>query len=345
MKRPLMVFALLFCAFGVFASEEPKIPPMPAAVSSNAVASLQGGLELFSIMGVGPKKSWDDVTNRIFIMRLASAKWTEGRPVPGVAGRLGAAAAGTKGQIILMGGYVVDSQGIGITVPDVNVYVPGDRRWYRAQDIPVPVSSAVAGVNHNRFVYLVGGLSPNGPVNNVQVYDSEKDLWSQATPFPGIPVFGLAGGLADDAIVVVDGAKVGPAGGPRYVASDECWLGKINHKDPNKIEWSKLPLHPGAARFSIVAGGSEREKKIFFSGGTVVLHNYKGLSYDGKPAEASPVTFDYDVRHNYWETISEKTNYARISGGLVDTPVGPMILGGMIGDQTVTAGVTILSKK
>jgi N-acetylneuraminic acid mutarotase len=345
MRKLPAFLTLLLCAATVPAADQPKIPPMPAAVSGNAVASLQGGLEVFSMMGIGPKKNWDDVSNKLYIMRLTSAKWSEGHTVPGVAGRLGAAAAGAKGQIILMGGYVVDNQGAEVTIPDVNVYIPSDRRWYRAKDIPVAVSSAVAGANHDRFVYLVGGLSPKGPVNNVQVYDAQKDSWSQATPFPGTPVFGLAGGLADDAIVVVDGAKAGPAGGPHYVTSDECWLGKIDHKDPTKIEWSKLPAHPGAARFGIAAGGADREKKIYFSGGTAVPHNYKGIGYDGKPVEASPVTFAYEVSHGRWETISENTDYPRINAGLVDTPVGPMLVGGMVGNQTVTAGVTLLPKK
>jgi N-acetylneuraminic acid mutarotase len=345
MKKVPALLTLLFWAAAVLGAAEPKIPPMPAAVSSNTVASLQGGLELFSMMGVGPKKTWDDVTNRMFIMRLSSAKWTEGRTVPGPVGRLGAAAAGAKGQIILMGGYVVDNQGAELTLPDVNVYVPSAHRWYRAKDIPVPVNSAVAGANHDRFVYLIGGWSPSGPVNNVQVYDAEKDSWSQATPFPGTPVFGLAGGLADDAIVVVDGAKAGPDAGPRYVPSDECWLGKIDHKDPTKIQWSKLPAHPGAARFGIAAGGSDHEKKIYFSGGTPTPHNYKGVSYDGKVAAASLVTFAYDVHHNRWETISENTNYPRSNSGLLVTPVGALVLGGMVNNQAVTAGVTILPKK
>jgi N-acetylneuraminic acid mutarotase len=340
----LFTLALLFVVV-VFAAEDTRIPSMPVAVSNNAVASLQGGLELFSMMGVGPKKSWDDVSNRIFIMRLSSAKWTEGHPVPGVAGRLGAAAAGAKGQIILMGGYVVDSQGVGLTVPDVNVYVPQDRRWYRGKDVPVPVHSAIAGVNHDRFVYLVGGWSTSGPMNNVQVYDAEKDSWSQATPFPGTPVFGLAGGLADDTIVIADGAKAGPSGGPRYVPSDECWLGKIDRKDPTKIQWTKLPAHPGAARFGIASSGSDRDKKVYFSGGTPTLHNYKGLGTDGKPIETSPVTFAYDVHHGRWETISENTYYPRIDAGLVVTPVGAMVVGGMVNNTTVTAGVTLLPKK
>ncbi|MGA8764884.1 MAG: hypothetical protein WB562_18590 [Candidatus Sulfotelmatobacter sp.] len=345
MRKLPALLILLFWAAAVAGSDEARIPPMPAAVSGNAVASLQEGLEVFSLMGVGPRKSWDDVTNQVYILRLSSGKWSEGRPVPGVVGRLGAAAAGAGGQIVLIGGYVVDNQGAQIIVPDVNVYVASSARWYRAKDIPIPVGSAVSGVNHDRFVYLIGGLSSKGPVNTVQVYDSEKDSWSQATPFPGAPVFGLAGGLAADAIVVVDGAKTGPAAGPPYVASDEGWFGKIDRKNPTKIEWSKLPAHPGAARFGIAAAGSERDKKVFFSGGTAAPYDYKGLTSDGKPAEASPVTFTYDVHHGRWETISENTLYPRISGGLVVTPVGAMILGGMVGNQAVTAGVTILPKK
>ena len=258
--KKLPVFLLLtLCAVLLLAADQPKIPPMPTAVTENAVAALRNGLEVYSLMGIGTKKTWDDITNKVYVLHLQGAKWTEGRPVPGVAGRLGASAVGVKGQIFVFGGYVVDGQGSELTVADVNSYFPDEKRWYRGEDIPVPVDSAVIGLNHDRYIYLVGGRSKNGPVNNVQVYDIEKNSWSQATPFPGTPVYGHAGGLADDAIVYVDGAKKGPAGGPPYVASDECWMGKIDHKDPNKIEWSKLPAHPGTGTIRD-RGRGERER-------------------------------------------------------------------------------------
>jgi hypothetical protein len=349
MKRlpfPLFLLFLLFSVTIVLGADEPQFPSMPAAVSGNATASLKGGFELFSIMGVGPKKTWDDVTNKVYVMHLThSAKWSEGHAVPGVAGRLGASAAGAKAQVVLMGGYVVDAQGAELTIPDVNVFIE-DRRWHRGKDIPVAVDRAVVGVNRDRFVYLIGGRSPHGPVNNVQVYDVETDSWSQATPFPGTPVFGLSGGLADDAIVVVDGAKAGPADGPRYVASDECWLGKIDHKDPDKIAWTKLPAHPGTARFGIAGGGSSREHRILFFGGTPTPHDYKGISYDGTPAEVSTVTFAYDLHRSQWETLGANTVEARLDGsGIVDTPLGLVILGGMASNRGVTAKVTLLPKK
>src|SRR5580698_569361 len=87
MKRALLLVAVLLGAALLPASDAPKIANMPAAVSGNAVASLKGGLELFSIMGMGPRKTWDDVTNHVYIFSLTTGKWRDGRPVPVDAGR------------------------------------------------------------------------------------------------------------------------------------------------------------------------------------------------------------------------------------------------------------------
>jgi N-acetylneuraminic acid mutarotase len=351
--KKLPVFLLLILFLGICepsaiaaASDEPKIPSMPAAVSSNAVASLQNGLIIFSMMGVGPKKTWDDISNQVYVMRLASAKWTTGSAVPGVGGRLGAVAVGVRGKIFLFGGYILDNQGNQITVSDVNGYVPEEHRWYRGEDIPVPVDSAVIGLNHDRYIYLVGGRSKSGPVNNVQVYDAVKNSWSQATPLPGTPVFGHAGGLADDEIVYVDGAMKNPAGGVPYVVSQECWMGKINKKDPDKIEWSKLPMHPGPAHFGIAAGALEKDRRIVFSGGSAAFHDFKGVGYDGKPVEASTVTFDFDVHNSRWETVNENTFDPRMDGrGILETPIGRLVLGGLVTNTAVTARVQVVPHK
>lgn len=351
MKKLFCLFTMLWCASGVLGSsseEERSLAPMPAAVSGNAVASLREGLDLFSMMGIGPRKTWDDVTLRVFVMHLATGKWYEGHPVPGVVGRINAAAAAAKGsrEIVLMGGFMLDGEGHERPVADVNVYETSIREWSRAKDLPVAVDSAVTGVMHDRFVYLIGGRASTGPVNNVQVYDAEKDEWTQATPYPGAPAFGQAGGVAEGNIVVVDGAKVGPAGGPRYVASDECWLGRIDRKHPTKIAWSKLPPHPGAARFGIASGGSDRYKKVFFSGGTSTPHDYKGVSFDGQPSEVSPFTFQFDVHGEKWETLSNNTYDPRGDGrGILVSPAGTVILGGMAGNLATTSRVTLLPRK
>jgi hypothetical protein len=204
----------------------------------------------------------------------------------------------------------------------------------------------VIGVNHDRYVYLVGGRSKNGPVNNVQVYDAQKNTWSQATPLPGAPVFGHAGGLADDEIVYADGAMKNSGSGDPYVVSQECWLGKIDKKDPNKIEWSKLPAHPGPAHFGIAAGALAKDRRMVFSGGGAAVHDFKGNGYDGKPVEISPVTFDFDLHSHRWETVTEDTTDPRMdSRGIVETPIGRLILGGMVKNGAFTARVQVVPHK
>ena len=237
-----------------------QVAPLPVPSSNNAVASVKTGKHegFYSFMGIGPKKTWDSITNRAFVLDLGTWKWSELHPVPGPAGRIGASAISARGQILLLGGYTVDGRGGETTLNDVSVYEPERHRWYRGTDMPVAVHDAVVGLYRDRYVYVIGGGSQKDAVANVQVYDIAKDKWQQATPLPGTPVFGHAGGIVDDTIVFVDGAHRNPAGTPPYVASDECWTGKIDHKDITKIQWTQLPEHPGTARLRICAGVSEK---------------------------------------------------------------------------------------
>ena len=139
----------------------------------------------------------------------------------------------------------MDARGGALIVPDVGIYHPSSDRWFRGADLPIPVGDSVVGVYRDRYIYLVSGRSNKSVVSSVQVYDTDKDKWSQATPIPGPPVFGHAGALVDDTIIYVDGAGKNPATtGPRYVASDECWMGKIDHHDPTKIEWTQAAHSP-----------------------------------------------------------------------------------------------------
>jgi N-acetylneuraminic acid mutarotase len=212
--------------------------------------------------------------------------------------------------------------------------------------MPAPLDDSVIGVFRDRYIYLIGGWSKTGATREVQIYDAEKNNWLQGTPISGTPVFGHAGALVGDTIIYVDGArKNSSAGEPKYVASDECWMGKIDHRDPAKIEWSKLPTHPGPARFRIAAGGSEKDQMIYFSGGTDNPYNYNGVGYDGQPSEPSSVTFAFNLRNGKWQVIDENSpNPSMDHRGLVVTPQGLLLVGGMQKGQQVTGRVAVLPK-
>jgi N-acetylneuraminic acid mutarotase len=343
--KPTACLIIIFSLACFALAAEPVLPPLPEPVTDNAVASLKshGHVTLFSLMGVGSTKAWDAITNTAYVLEPGAEKWSPLHPVPGSVGRIAAAAVGARDHIFLFGGYVVDSRNRGRVVPDVNVYEPLSRRWARGEDIPVPVGDSVIGVYRDRYIYLVGGRSNDGVVPNVQVYDGQKNKWAQGTPIPGSPVFGHAGTLVDDTIVFVDGAYKNPANSPLFVPSDECWMGKINHHDPTKIEWSKLPSHPGAARYRISAGGSEKDHKIYFAGGAANPYDSLGHGFDGKPSEPSPTAFAFNLRSGKWEVISEQMpNPIMDQPGMLLTHVGLVVLGGMEKGQQVTSKVTVL---
>src|SRR5258708_22612980 len=113
MTKPSRALLVLLLAATLQAADEPKLSPLPIPVSNNAVVITHAGKEsrIFSFMGLRPKKTWDAITNKTFALYLPTGKWTEVRPVPGVAGRLAASAASVRDQIVLIGGFLAGPPG------------------------------------------------------------------------------------------------------------------------------------------------------------------------------------------------------------------------------------------
>ena len=345
MRKIIPIIFVLLTALPL-PSAERKWDPMPYAIANNAVASAKVDKQvfLFTFMGVGEKKDWKAVTNRVFGMNTETGKWTEYRPVPGPAGRLGASAVLVKDVIYLLGGYTVDAAGTN-SVRSVEVMLPSKGIWYRGQDMPIPLDEFVTGVYKDRFVYTVSGWSGSDTVKTVQMYDAEKNAWKDATPIPGPAVFGHAGGIVDDTIIYIDGARKNAEGStPAYVTSDECWMGKIDHKDPANITWTKIANHQGSARYRIAAGASDHDNRIYFTGGSEQLHKFDGTD-EGKLAQPSPMTFAWNLKSNKWEVITEKTSNPTMDNrALLVTSHGLVRLGGITADGTVTKAVNVSSR-
>ena len=322
-----------------------ELPALPVAVSNNAVAWLQqpDRTLLFSFMGIGSAKNWSDIRRDSFVFDSSTRQWRVLPPVPGRQGRIAATAAGVGGKVYLFGGYEVAEDGHEVSSPAVDIFDPSVEEWTSGSRIPVPVDDSVSGVYRGRYIYLVSGWSENDNVDNVQVYDTVEDSWSQATPIPGRPVFGHAGGLVEGSLVYCDGAHYNePGATPRYVATDECWVGSIDADDLTAIDWRRVDPHPGTARYRSAAGSSIEDRRVYFSGGTDNPYNIDGVGYDSVPSEPASVTFAWDLAADGWIVVNESTpNPTMDHRGLIPFDGGLVRLGGMEPGQSVTATVNV----
>ncbi len=135
-------------------------------------------------------------------------------------------------------------------------------------DTPMPVADSVPVVYRDRYIYLISGWSTTDAVRAVQIYDVEKQVWLQGTAIPGEPVFGHAGTIVVTPSFIVDGVRKNPSGGspgwsPRQIAGWATLTTRIRQH----IEWTKLPDHPGTARFPHRLPEVQRKMNEFISPG------------------------------------------------------------------------------
>ena len=173
------------------------MPGLPMPVTNNAVVSVTtGGREfLISFAGLGPEKEHDDTHAKTFVFDSNEAEWTEAAPVPGGVGRLAATAVAVGELAYVFGGYSVAADGTEVSTPWVHSFEPLSGEFTELAPMPVPVDDAIAVVYEDRYIYLVSGWHDFGNVNLVQRFDVVENHWDQATPTPGRPVFGHAGGI------------------------------------------------------------------------------------------------------------------------------------------------------
>ncbi len=151
----------------------------------------------------------------------------------------------------------------------------GTRQWQARAPLPIAIDDAVAVAWRDRWIVVVSGWSNTAPVAAVQLYDSTLDQWSAATPFPGAAVFGHAGALVGDELILVDGVTAGPRG---FALTSQAWRGRLDPAAPTAITWDELPAHPAPARYRAAAGALAGQ--IVIHAGTDDPYNFDGHSYD-----------------------------------------------------------------
>ena len=315
---------------------------LPEAISNNAVAAADGpeGPTLYSFNGLKAGKTWQDTSNAAYACVIATESCRTIASVPVPEGRLAGAAVPVAGKIYIFGGYSVAANGDEVSTPEVFVFDPASGRYEQKADMPTPVDDAVIVPYQNRFIYVISGWHDEGNVSTVQLFDTQTGAWTEATPFPGTPVFGHAGGIAGDSIIVSDGVATVFADGKRkFVAAKLTWRGDIDPKNPTQITWRGVDAHSGPARYRMAAIGDEAGRRIIFAGGGDNPYNYDGIGYDGVPAKPSGSFSAYDLKSDKWIELGQLAEPSMDHRGLAKAGQDYYILGGMDGEQRVLSRV------
>jgi N-acetylneuraminic acid mutarotase len=319
------------------------IPDLPEPVTNNSVASttVRGKTYIVSALGLGPGKQGSDLHNKVWMHTLGEFGWSELPAVPSqqrLTGRAGASMVALNNNFFLFGGFTINADGSKQTAGDSYRLDPVTRRYTRINDIPVAVDDAVALPYQNRYIYVASGWSDYGNVNLMQLFDNFTQRWSQATPFPGKPVSGLAGGIVGNTLLLCDGVALEyPPAQPRaFVMEPACWQGIIG-TTPNEIAWQQVPHPTGNARFRMAATGTELngEQVIVFVGGSQTSYIYNGVSLQGRPATPSKQIWVYSVSKQQWRTAAQSSEIMD-ARTLLELEGSLYTLGGMINDQQVT---------
>ena len=318
---------------------------LPMAHANNAVAQLErdGQTYFYSFLGLKSGKTWRDTSRMAFEYHVDADRWRRLPDVPVDRGRLAGAAVGLGGVVYLFGGYTVAESGAEVSTPEVFAFDPAADRYARRADMPTPVDDSMALAYADRYIYLISGWHADGNVTLVQVYDTAQDRWFRATDYPGLPVFGHAGGIVGNRMVVADGVAVlgFDNGRRRFGIVDEAWAGEIDGGDPAVIRWTRLPPHPGAPLYRMAAAGSPSRNQVLFAGGSDNAYNYNGIGYDGTPSKPSAHGFAWDFASSTWVALPPRAMATMDHRGLLAHDGAFYTLGGMVSDQQVTATVVV----
>ncbi len=298
MIRLVLLLSLLVASCAV----KHDLKHLPQAVTNNAVALIahDKDFEIYSFNGLASNKTAHDIHNNAF--QFKNKQWEKISMPQDSQAVLASAAVNIAHKIYVIGGYTVANDGGEKSVAEVFELDTSANKWRLITKMPVPVDDTVALVYANRYIYLISGWHDTDNVNLVQVYDSKENKWFNATAFPLPAVFGHAGGIVGNELVICDGVKVMvKEKGRDFVPSPACVKGVIDATNPAKIKWNTIPHHSGVAYYRMAATGVANNNQIVFAGGSDNPYNYDGIGYNDIPSKASAKVFAFDLKQGSWK--------------------------------------------
>jgi N-acetylneuraminic acid mutarotase len=313
---------------------EPRANIAVAAPDANTICAANG-------LAAGKSKA--DLRASGWCFDKALQTWKGLPSIPGAGGRLGSSAVTLNGRFYLFGGYEVAADDKETTIATLHKLSSNRRSWTLVSKHPRPADDAVLLPYRDRWLILISGWQTDRNISDVTVFDTQqtKRGWVALANYPGSAVFGHAGGIVDDQMVICDGvtARKGADGKNQFSMSNQCFLGslRIGKNQKLKLTWQAIPAHPHLPRYRMAAAGIDHKGSptIVFAGGSERPYNYNGIGYDGIPAEASAKVFAFDLKQRRWQEWPELTKPRMDLRALVSYQKQLWVTGGMTEDQQV----------
>ncbi|RNC80364.1 MAG: hypothetical protein ED559_00670 [Phycisphaera sp.] len=327
------------------------LPELPTPISNNAVTSVDHGdgtWTIYSFMGMRPPATTlADATLNSYKLDWPGGQWEQIADAPEDSRRrakVAASAVTVAGEVYLIGGYSPARNEI--TEKRLFRYEPDTDTYTQLADVPTEVDDTVPAVYMDRYIYLISGW--HGPVNdnvtNVQLYDTQTDLWAQCTPIPGPfdGLFGHAGGISGSTLLYSGGSISNGS----FTISDEVYTGEIDANDPTLITWTRRAEHPGKPTYRGAGSlGSTPAGSILIAGGTDNPYNLNGVGYNGSPAQPHNQILAYNAPQDRWALLRAAPPRPATMDhrNLVRLGEGWAIIGGMTAPREATATCWMLT--
>jgi len=325
-------------------TSQPTLAALPTPRSNVAVAGVHTpqGFAIIAANGLGSGKTHKAIQRSLFVWSERHPQWRQLADLPVAEGSLASAAVAVRGRVWLLGGYTVAADGSEASTPHLHAIDPDTAVVARMPDMPIPVDDALALPWRDRYLVLVSGWHDTGNVDAVQIFDTETQSWQSATAFPGDPVFGHAGGLVGDQLLVCDGvtAKRDGNGKATFALTRDCYQGDLDPHAIGTIRWQQVTAHPGPPRYRMAATGTgQGGGRVVFAGGSPNPYNYDGIGYDGVPSSASAQVYSYAFASGRWQQHADTAVATMDHRGMIEYAGNFYLIGGMRDPQTVSAEV------
>jgi hypothetical protein len=314
-----------------------EISNLPEAVANNAVCEgfVDDAPYLFSFGGIDETKKYSGIHLRSFRTNLETLKSERIPDLPDTLGKIAAGASRIGNIIYIIGGYHVFADGSELSSSKTHRYdVKNNKFLSDAADIPVPIDDHIQVVWKNRWIYVITGWSDSVNVPNVQIYDSNTNVWMKGSSLPDTDDykgFGASGTIVGNAIYYFGGAK------SSYGPQNTLRKGVIDPEDPTKVSWSFSI--PDSTIYGYRMASVTIHDRPYWIGGSHNTYNYNGIAYDksGGVPTSNRILSAYENNgklHFNSELLEQIPMDLR---GIADLNNGKYYLaGGLVGDQMVT---------